>query len=126
MKPGGKIIATAPFFYEEHEQPYDFYRYTQFGWRHLMATSGFEIDRLEWMEGYFGTVAYQLSLASRCLPKRPSQISPGLVGVLAAPVVLISKVAFDLLARLFNRLDERARFVSAGLPKNYLIVAHKR
>jgi SAM-dependent methyltransferase len=29
LKPGGTIWASAPLFYEEHEVPYDFFRYTQ-------------------------------------------------------------------------------------------------
>lgn len=31
IKPGGRMIYTGPFFYEEHEGPYDFYRYTRSG-----------------------------------------------------------------------------------------------
>lgn len=49
------MIYSAPLFYEEHETPYDFYRYTQFGVRHLMETTGFVIERLDWLEGYFGS-----------------------------------------------------------------------
>src|SRR5262245_8488002 len=26
LKPGGRLFYTGPFWYEEHEQPYDFYR----------------------------------------------------------------------------------------------------
>src|SRR5215210_9514252 len=33
LKPGGTLWLTAPLFYAEHERPYDFYRYTQFGLR---------------------------------------------------------------------------------------------
>jgi SAM-dependent methyltransferase len=106
LKSGGKLLCTAPFFYEEHEQPYDFYRYTQFGWRHLIAGAGFHLDRIDWMDGYFTTVAYQLDTASRYLPRRPSNIAPGLLGWAAMPVVLASKVAFGLLhrKRIFQKL----------------------
>ncbi len=31
LKPGGKLILTMPFFWPEHEQPYDFRRLTSFG-----------------------------------------------------------------------------------------------
>ena len=61
LKPGGKMIYTGPLFYEEHEQPYDFYRYTQFGLRYLFDSAGYVIERLDWLEGYFGTVGYQLN-----------------------------------------------------------------
>lgn len=126
MKPGGAMLATAPLFYEEHEQPYDFYRYTQFAWRHLMEEAGFEIERLDWMEGYFGTVAYQLATASKYLPTRPAQISPGILGWLALPVVIASRLLFNLIARIFYRLDERSRFTAKGFPKNYLAIVRKR
>jgi SAM-dependent methyltransferase len=51
LRPGGRLIYTAPLFYEEHLQPYDFYRYTQFGIRHLFDRSGLKIDPLDWLEG---------------------------------------------------------------------------
>lgn len=125
LKPGGSMICTAPLFYEEHEQPYDFYRYTQFGWRHLMKQTGFDVVRLDWMEGYFGTVAYQLETASKYLPLKPSSIAPGPRGYLAAPVFLASRLLFRLLAGFFYRLDERHRFKRYGFPKNYVVVVTK-
>lgn len=125
LKPGGTMICTAPLFYEEHEQPYDFFRYTQFAWRKLMGQAGFEIVRLDWMEGYFGTVAYQLHSAAKYLPVAPAKISPGLMGWLALPVVAGSKVLFRLLAHIFYRLDEKAKFSGNGFPKNYVVIVKK-
>lgn len=43
LKPGGLCILTVPFIWDEHEQPYDFGRYTSFGIRALLERSGFEI-----------------------------------------------------------------------------------
>jgi SAM-dependent methyltransferase len=40
LRPGGRLIYTAPLFFEEHLQPYDFYRYTQLGVRHLSIALG--------------------------------------------------------------------------------------
>lgn len=125
LKPGGRMICTAPLFYEEHEQPYDFYRYTQFAWKHMMQAEGYELERLDWLEGYFGTVAYQLRTASRYLPRRPHKIAPGLLGWTALPAVLGGRVAFAGLARLFTLLDERQRFTGSGFPKNYLAIVRK-
>src|SRR5262245_29656324 len=48
LKPGGRMIFTAPLFFEEHEQPYDFYRYTQFAVRYLFTEAGLRVDRLDW------------------------------------------------------------------------------
>ena len=40
LKPGGRLLYSAPLFYEEHERPYDFYRYTQYGIRYLFDRAG--------------------------------------------------------------------------------------
>ena len=125
LKPGGTIICTAPLFYEEHEVPYDFYRYTQFGHQHLFAESGFRIDRIEWMEGYLGTVAYQLDTAARYLPARPSAIAPGLRGYLLAPVMMAVKLMFSVMAIVFYQLDIAAPVKTRGYPKNYVVIATK-
>lgn len=125
LKPGGTIICSAPLFYEEHEQPYDFYRYTQFAWHFMMEKSGFDILNMEWLEGYFGTVAYQLETSSRYLPSRPYKTVPGIFGWSATPVVILSRALFRLLALFFYILDERGKHTSSGYPKNYVVIARK-
>jgi SAM-dependent methyltransferase len=125
LKRGGKIICTAPLAYEEHEVPYDFYRYTQFAHRYLFEQTAFRIDKLEWMEGYFGTVAYQLDTAARYLPMRPREIAPGILGYVLSPVMLALKAFFAMTALVFYRVDVRAPFKQRGYPKNYVIIATK-
>lgn len=43
VKPGGKLLLTVPFVWDEHEQPYDFARYSSFGLRSMLERNGFEI-----------------------------------------------------------------------------------
>lgn len=43
VKPGGHCLVTIPFIWGEHEQPYDFARYSSFGLKYLFNTHGFEI-----------------------------------------------------------------------------------
>ncbi|MBI4931502.1 MAG: class I SAM-dependent methyltransferase [Bacteroidetes bacterium] len=45
VKPGGHCLITIPFIWGEHEQPYDFARYSSFGLKHLFDAHGFEIVR---------------------------------------------------------------------------------
>jgi ubiquinone/menaquinone biosynthesis C-methylase UbiE len=125
LKPGGKLFCTAPLFYEEHEKPYDFYRYTQFAYRYLLGESGFTIDRIDWMEGYLGTVAYQLHTASRYLPASPRALHAGTLGYVASPLIVLLRVVFASAALLFSRLDIRAPYKKAGFPKNYVVLATK-
>ncbi len=122
LKPDGRMIYTGPFFYEEHEQPYDFYRYTQFGLRYLLNSAGFLIERLDWMEGYFGTVGYQLNSMAKYLPGRPREIAKGAKGFLLAPLMFLLKSLFGVLSVVFHRAELKWKFQKRGYPKNY--VAH--
>jgi len=125
LKPGGKMIYTGPLFYEEHEQPYDFSRYTQFGVRYLLGSAGFVIERLNWLEGYFGTVAYQLNCMARYLPYKPHSLNSSLVAYGLMPIMLILKLGFGACSILFHILETRTKFISKGYPKNYVAIVSK-
>ncbi len=125
LKPGGTLICTCPLFYEEHEIPYDFYRYTQFAHRYLFEQAGLEIESLEWLEGYFGTIGYQLESIYRYLPVNPARFSAGLLGWLIAPILLVFKISAFALAGVFYRMDLRCKYTAAGWPKNYTVIARR-
>jgi ubiquinone/menaquinone biosynthesis C-methylase UbiE len=125
LKPGGRIWFSGPLFYPEHEQPYDFYRFTQFGFRHLFTSAGFQIEKMEWLEGYAGTFSFQLRLATQLLPSSPSAYGGGLVGVATALAVGVMRPSFGLLARLLAAADVRCKWTESGYCKNYCGIARK-
>lgn len=43
LKPGGKLLLSIPFVWDEHEQPWDFARYSSFGIKFLLESNGFTI-----------------------------------------------------------------------------------
>lgn len=43
LKPGGKLLLTVPFVWDEHEQPFDYARYSSFGLHDLLEKHGFKI-----------------------------------------------------------------------------------
>jgi SAM-dependent methyltransferase len=43
LKPGGRLLLTVPFVWDEHEQPYDFARYSSFGLIALLLKQGFKV-----------------------------------------------------------------------------------
>lgn len=43
LKPGGKLLLTVPFVWDEHEQPYDYARYSSFGLRALLERHRFRV-----------------------------------------------------------------------------------
>ncbi len=44
LKPNGKLLLTVPFVWDEHEQPYDYARYSSFGLKSLLQKNGFEVE----------------------------------------------------------------------------------
>ena len=43
VRPGGLLLVSVPFGWDEHEAPYDFARYTSFGLAHVLTVAGFEV-----------------------------------------------------------------------------------
>jgi hypothetical protein len=43
LKTGGMAIFTVPFIWDEHEQPFDYARYSSFGLKSLFEKNGFAI-----------------------------------------------------------------------------------
>jgi SAM-dependent methyltransferase len=41
LKPGGYIIVSGPMAWEHHEEPYDFFRFTRYGFEHIFSKAGF-------------------------------------------------------------------------------------
>jgi SAM-dependent methyltransferase len=62
LRPGGMLILTAPFLWEEHEEPYDFFRFTSFGLRELLMLSGFDVITMQKTTGLLEAVAQILSV----------------------------------------------------------------
>jgi SAM-dependent methyltransferase len=126
LKPSRKMIYTGPLFFEEHEQPYDFYRYTRFGVRHVFERAGFVVERLDWLEGFFGTAGYALFAIARFLPWRFREMrSAGLLGWALCPVMIFLKAFFAGIAMFFQRLEMIAKCTERGFPKNYVAILRK-
>lgn len=98
LKPDGTLILTVPFVWDEHEQPFDYARYTSFGLSHLLKKAGFHIQI---HRKTLGNAAILLQLLNAYLfktiaPRRA--VSHAALGVLLfAPVSLIGLVVGALL-----------------------------
>ncbi len=128
LKPGGRLFCSVPLFYEEHQQPYDYYRYTQFSLRQIFEEAGFEVVRIEWLEGYLGTVSYQFHQMYRWLPSDLGTIRAMGVGWrigYIAPMILATRYAAGRLRGPFARADVAWKYTESGMPKNYVVVARK-
>ncbi|HKF68571.1 MAG TPA: methyltransferase domain-containing protein, partial [Vicinamibacterales bacterium] len=57
VKPGGMVLFTVPMTMYTHSEPYDFYRYTEYGLRYLLEKHGFEIVTLRRLGGVVSVMA---------------------------------------------------------------------
>lgn len=62
LKPDGLLLATCPFFWPEHEVPYDYARYTSFAIQHLLKKNGFEIVHYEKTGNFFTSMIQMQAL----------------------------------------------------------------
>ncbi len=107
LKPGGRIFCGAPLMYPEHGAPHDYYRYTQYGLRHLFSKAGFVIEDIHRMEGFYQTSAWFLDYISRNLLTRHR----------------IAKKIFAYYAGVFRKLEMKNKITDAGDPINYIVMA---
>jgi SAM-dependent methyltransferase len=56
LKPGGTLILTAPMVWGLHEEPADFYRYTEHGLRYLLQQAGYGEIQIQPLEGPWAVV----------------------------------------------------------------------
>lgn len=106
LKPGGQAWLSAPLFYPEHVKPYDFYRYTKFAWRNMAKRSGFKVEDISWLEGYYGTLSFQLEMAYKALP---------------ANMRLWRYTLLHLSRKLAERELKERYITPKGMPKNYKV-----
>lgn len=125
LKPGCALWISAPLSFHEHEIPHDYFRYTQYGWQRLIADAGLQVVKIEWLQGYLGTVAYQLNLARHYLPRAPGDFGGGAVGLCASALTLLLRPLFLAAALAFSHIDMRHRYTQRGHPLDYCVVARR-
>lgn len=109
LKPGGQLILTVPMVWGLHEEPVDYYRYTQYGLEYLLQQAGYDQIQIQPLEGVFAVLIQMLldEFYPHWLKKAP-RIAPWTIGQLN---------------RLALALDRR--FPTRRLCLTYLVTAQK-
>jgi len=73
LKPGGRLLLTVPFVWDEHEQPHDFARYSSFGLQALIERNGMTVVRHQKLLADFSVIfqlvnAYLFKVTHRASP----------------------------------------------------------
>lgn len=70
LKTGGSLWLTAPFGSPMHQEPHDYWRFTEHGLRRLLLDAGFAVDEIRPCGGYFVRLNHELSyFSSQVLPQ---------------------------------------------------------
>lgn len=56
LKDGGYVYIYVPFMWQEHEEPYDYYRFTRFGLQYLLEKYGFQVTVLHTAGGFYSVI----------------------------------------------------------------------
>ncbi|HOK46317.1 MAG TPA: class I SAM-dependent methyltransferase, partial [Bryobacteraceae bacterium] len=57
LRPGGQLLLVVPHEWEVHQAPHDYFRFTRYGVRHLLAEAGFVDIHVLAAGGYFRLLA---------------------------------------------------------------------
>jgi SAM-dependent methyltransferase len=111
LKPGGLALYTVPLIWHVHAAPWDYYRFTSFGLKHVFEDAGFEIVELEALSGFWVTVG-QLFVYYLLRFRR---------GPATTRLILAVGLAVQALAYALDRLDKAEDWTWM-----YLVVARKK
>jgi SAM-dependent methyltransferase len=108
LKPGGSLLLSAPFTWHLHDEPHDYWRFTEYGLRAILERAGFRVATVRATNHYFGALlqsrAYWLFFVS------------GRMRPLVRPIVWM----LQTIALAVRPLDRNPRMAS-----NYVVLARK-
>lgn len=60
LKKGGCFILSGPFYWHLHEEPYDFFRFSKYGFEYILNKSGFEVEVIKSNGGMWSVAGQSL------------------------------------------------------------------
>jgi SAM-dependent methyltransferase len=115
LKKDGKLVATIPFMYALHADPYDFQRWTDVKIRLELEKIGFSYIHIKPMGSVFGVIYDFLCISLNMESRNRNAIKNK----------IIRKFMMPILARLFLWLDKKYIYKSKAITGGYYIQAKK-
>ena len=126
LKPGGRLFLTVPMSHDEHQIPYDFFRYTSYGLRSICSDAGFaQVEIVPLGGGMFVRWAYELPRMMAIFPtsRFKNGKPPSLAGFLLIPPKTVLLGLLRIIQVVFLWMD---RFDKPKIdPLGWSLVAHK-
>jgi len=121
LKRGGRLYLVAPQGWEEHCIPHDYYRFTQFGLRHLFEKTGYRVLSIAPLGGYFWYIGHRIPVAYRYLFPRDRRLLWKILDApLRHPARLFLRTLVPHCCFYLDRLDKRKTFTL-----NYACICEK-
>ena len=117
LKKDGNIVLTVPFQWWVHEAPYDYFRYTIYGLKHIFKKAGFREINITPASGFFSTWILKMNYFSARFIKGPFFIRL-FIRMTMTPLWYLGQ----LLAPILDRLDNDPSLETIG----YVAVAKKK
>ena len=100
LRPGGLMLLTTPFVWDEHSKPYDYGRYSSFGLSHVMNEAGFEVVDLTKTCANVGALCQLLNCyIGKVLPFKKYWLRTLVYCFLSAPITTAGCILGRLLPR---------------------------
>lgn len=118
LKPGGHFILSGPMYWPLHEEPYDFFRFTKYGFSSLLKNAGFAVEEESANGGKWALCGQALIQAAYPDIETPNSFKWRSL-----------RLCFKLIGgikginRIFSKLDDENKDVSNTM--NYVFVAKK-
>jgi len=114
---GGILILTVPFVWPIHEEPYDYYRFTEHGLRFKLERVGFKNMKIKATGGLWISLGLMfLSFGCRNINKKTNVLCLFFSRIYNKVFLLIFNNIFSFLNRLFP---------CKRIPSNYIVIAKK-
>lgn len=109
LKNRGYFIISAPFLYPIHGDPFDYQRWTKKKWENVLLKTGFKIEKIEPMGGFFTVFIEMIKTLNKNLP---------------SPLRQIFYISYPILDSL-THLDKINFQLSQNYTTGYFIIAKK-
>jgi ubiquinone/menaquinone biosynthesis C-methylase UbiE len=111
LRKDGYVFISVPFVWHLHEQPRDFFRYTEFGLRYMADQTGFEVIMIKNYGGYAMSVMSEIAYCIDFLTKNK----------LFRPIQIVLFNLFLIIGWLLSFIDP----TKERLPIGYVLVLRK-
>jgi SAM-dependent methyltransferase len=105
VRKGGVLLLTVPLSEQIHEEPYDYYRFTEYALQWLLSKSGWKILRIHRRGGTWLELGYRLSSALYCgIGAQRDQSGQYHPRVLLGPLIVFSCALIQIGANILDKI----------------------